>query len=326
MDHVTKLAKNIVSLIFARRKLVASEAPLLHEFEHFDEQETAHHVAIVKNLIEQQQPITMILPAYPGKSPNRDKTLSYLPDLAEMHSIDLLNELCEEISTVYSFGAKLIICSDGYVFSDLVRIPDENVQAYTDQVIAYYSEHYPQHFDFFDIKDAFTQLKCLSSMREELMIMYGESLITLTACAKTDPATKSMYTGITRFLFEDYCGLSEFAQSSKTQIQKLAKQTSLRVIQRSNAWSALLEDKFPNAVRLSIHPQFRVSKKIGIQLGRAEDSWRTPWHSVAVRVDGEVQLKRRSLVDENRYRLIFNQGKPCHYQPQFVQELGEQRA
>lgn len=48
------------------------------------------------------------------------------------------------------------------------------------------------------------------------------------------------------------------------------------MIQRSNAWSRLLERTFPDSVRLSIHPQFRVSAKIGVRLVDSADAWLTP--------------------------------------------------
>lgn len=318
--NIKQTSEDILNKIFSRRKLVPEESSSnsqpYRDTARFEEKQ--HHLQIIEQLVAKQLPIKMILPAYPGKSPNRNKTLGYFPDLAEHHSIDILSQLCDEINEIYQPGAQVIICSDGYVFSDLVKIPDDKVEAYTNDIIKYYSLHYPNKFAFFDIKDAYPELNCLDSAREELMVNFGSSLITLSKKAKYEAETQSMYKGITRFLFEDFCGLQAFNTSSKTQIQKMAKKTSLRVIQRSNAWSDLLEHHFPDAVRLSIHPQFRVSKKIGIKLGHADDGWRTPWHSVAVQQGDDIQFLRRSMVDENRYRLIFNNGRPSHYLQQYA--------
>lgn len=122
-----------------------------------------------------------------------------------------------------------------------------------------------------------------------------------------------MYQGITKFLFEDFLGLLEFTGGSKTQVQKVAKSTALRVILRSNAWSKLLELRYPNALRLSIHPQFRVSQKIGIKLANSADCWRTPWHSVAVLKKDQIHLAHRNMVSESSHRLMFSQGAPSHY-------------
>ncbi|WP_299489541.1 isocyanide synthase family protein [uncultured Shewanella sp.] len=316
MDKNNKVtASDILAIIFKWRKLLKSEALDLETtfFSTLPLDEITPHLSKVLAMVDNNQPIHMILPAYPGKSPNRSKTLSRLPDLAETHSIDVLNQLCNEIAEVYEPGAKISICSDGYVFADLVRIPDEDVQAYTQAIQHYYQLHYSGRFDFFDLKDAFGVLSSLDAMREELMVGYGESLIGLTEAVKTSKETLSMYQGIAKFLFEDFSGLNEFADCSKTQIQKQAKAVSLRVIQRSNAWSRLLEEYYPHALRLSIHPQFRVSEKIGIHMGKTDDAWRTPWHSVAIKQNDEIRLQHRSQVDENTHRLIFNQGKPSHY-------------
>jgi pyoverdine/dityrosine biosynthesis protein Dit1 len=122
-----------------------------------------------------------------------------------------------------------------------------------------------------------------------------------------------MYQGISRFLYEDFLGLAEFKAISRAQIQKLAKSVSYRVILRSNAWSRLLEEVYPESLRLSIHPQYRVSKKIGVHMISTDDCWRTPWHSVAVKKDGVIYLEKRSNLNENKNRLFFENGQPYYY-------------
>jgi pyoverdine/dityrosine biosynthesis protein Dit1 len=70
------------------------------------------------------------------------------------------------------------------------------------------------------------------------------------------------------------------------------------VILKNNAFSRLVAEKFPHAVRLSIHPQPRGSSKIGVRLLPSSDNWRTPWHSVAL-LDGEkFTLVKRKEADE----------------------------
>lgn len=308
-------AKEILSIIFKRRRLLESEvAPEGSQLASSPEiEEASSHINKIEAMIKENNPIEMILPAFPGKSPNRNKTLSRWPDLAEKHSIDNLHLLCEEIQSIYEPGAKITICSDGYVFSDLVRIPDDHVAAYSIDLTDYYKKHYASSFSFFDLKDAFQKLDCLDTMREELMIQYGESLVSLKDRSRTEKEIASMYLGITRFLYEDFLGLDEFKDISKAQVQKLAKNISYRVIQRSNAWGRLLENQFPDCLRLSIHPQYRVSNKIGIHMVATDDCWRTPWHSVAVRKNGYVYLEKRSEIDENMNRLIFQNGRPFCY-------------
>ncbi|HEI8721460.1 TPA: isocyanide synthase family protein [Serratia marcescens] len=309
--QIEEIGRSVISSIFQRRCIIDSKPG--EEINPVSEEEITPHLERVMLAIASNRPIEMVLPAFPGKSPNRKKTLSHLPDYAERCAIDQLNRLCEEIRAVYPRGAKIKICSDGYVFSDVVKIPDNQVKDYTDAISEYCSINYPDVFSMYDLIDEFKELKCLNSMREELIVRYGVSFMTLKMRVKEEKEAGSMYKGITRFLCEDYSGLSEFEGWSNTQIQKAARAAAYRVMQRSEAWSELLNEKFPNFVRLSIHPQFRVSKKIGIKLVPTSDLWRTPWHSVAVKTGECVQLERRSNVDERFNSLVFNGGMPCHY-------------
>ena len=146
----TELAHAILEQVFAYRQLHdTSPSALCTGFGDLAREETQQHVAKIENMLINQSPITMVLPAYPGKSPNRNKTLSKRPDLAERYSLDRLNQLCEAISALSPFGVQVLLCSDGYVFSDLVRIPDRDVALYTSDIRNHYAKHYPQHFDFY---------------------------------------------------------------------------------------------------------------------------------------------------------------------------------
>ncbi|MEI2387745.1 isocyanide synthase family protein [Breoghania sp. JC706] len=308
-DHIKNSSEKDHRIFF---ELMRRNNPLDPE-KGISEAAATHHLNQIRKMIVAGEPISMILPAFPGKSPNRRKTLSYMPDLAERLALDELAGLCRSIEDIYPPGAVVEICSDGYVFSDLVQIPDNRVTEYTDELKRWTSELYPDFFAYFDLKDAYPQLTDLARMREVLTQQHGEAIDSISAQAREDAGARSMYLGITRFLFEDYRGMREFSGFSNTAIQKRARATAYQVIQRSNAWSALLEARRPDAVRLSIHPQGENSKKFGIRLVPCVDIWRTPWHSVAVKRDGQIFLERRSDVEAEACRLMFRNGRPCHY-------------
>lgn len=301
------IAQQILECLFRRRSLAPGQD---HEL---SLQVLEPHLTRVMQAVESGRKVEMVLPAFPGKSPSRKKTLSHLPDLAEHHAIDELHRLCNEIQHIYAPGALIHICSDGYVFSDLVHVPDADVKAYTDAIQDYAEQHYPGTFAHFDLRDAYPPLDCLDAMREEMMIEHGQSLVLLQQRFKDEPHMMLMYCGIHRFLSEDYSGLKVFAGMSLNAVKKVAKPASQRVIQRSEAWSALLQARYPHCLRLSIHPQLAVSTKIGIRLVPTSDLWRTPWHSVAIKRRGVVTLEKRSNVDERYHRLVFRKGRPCHY-------------
>lgn len=308
-----ELAVSILQIIYDYRTLVhppegtqrnnAAENPV-----------NPSHLKPILKAVSEKLPIRMILPAFPGKSPNRQKTLGPLPDLGEIQALHNIAKLCHSIDKIYPAGSCLVICSDGYCFADVVHIPDDDIAEYTEQIkkiIASFSE---ADIKFFDLKDCYPEIKSMDVRREELMVCEGESLCELRIRCKREDQMSAMFRGITKFLFEDYSGLQRYKDCTKTQIQNQAKVNSYRVIQRSNAWSRLIERRFPDSVRLSIHPQYPSSPKIGIRLVDSADLWMTPWHSVAVKENGSVRLVRRAQIDETKHVLVYREGRPSHFQ------------
>jgi pyoverdine/dityrosine biosynthesis protein Dit1 len=58
------------------------------------------------------------LPAFPCKSPSKNKVGGRDPDMAERIALDVLRTLVRRVTTLYSLGATVWIISDGHVFSD----------------------------------------------------------------------------------------------------------------------------------------------------------------------------------------------------------------
>lgn len=304
-----KMATQIITILFENRRLLKKEKGKPNNFE----LEAKQHIRKLIPKINQRSPISLILPAFPAKSPNRKKTLGALPDLAEEYALSNIDKLCKRISSIYEPGTKFTICSDGRVFSDLVRIPDSDVTAYAKHLSLYANEHHPGTFEFMNLDSVFGSIKDFDILREELMINYGESIYSLRSRCKKEKEAKAMYRGIARFIFEDFIGLEPFENQSRASVQKLARNVAYRVIQRSNAWSSLLEEHFSDAIRLSIHPQYKISKKIGIYLADVNDEWLTPWHSVAVKSGGNIYLRKRADAEKNSL-LAFKDGRPSHYE------------
>ena len=100
---------------------------------------------------------------------------------------------------------------------------------------------------------------------------------------------------------------------SRSALQKICKQRAYIVVQRSRAWSELVAERFPHAVRLSIHPQTCGTSKLGIRLMEAEN-WMTPWHGVAVDLGERFVLLKRGQAEELGARLVFHANKPSHYE------------
>jgi pyoverdine/dityrosine biosynthesis protein Dit1 len=171
-------------------------------------------------------------------------------------------------------------------------------------------------FNLDELYDGFS----FDQMRTQLMEHHGDHLEVLQSavrrggkdqdCTVDDKAAHRLYCGITRFLLED--SMFPGQTKSRSALQKECRSKAYEVIQRSKAWGELVEMRFPNAVRLSIHPQTCGSKKLGIRLIEP-DNWLTPWHGVAVDVGGRFMLLKRSQAEELGARLIHHAGRPSHY-------------
>lgn len=195
------------------------------------------HLAQIHQSVQQNQPLTLILPAFPAKSPNLAKVLGHTPDLGEELSLQFLQQICNRIKQMYAPGAHLPYSQ-----------PSQSLR---------------------------------------------------------------MYLGITRFLVED--ATHPHQTLSRTALQKECKERAYVVIQRSQAWSALLEKRFPQAIRLSIHPQGCGSPKLGIRL-IANETWLTPWHGVVVQKKNEFILMKRSQAEASGARLVhYPNGRPSHF-------------
>ena len=278
----------------------------------------APHLPKIISSILQGEPIKFVLPAFPGKSPNPAKVLGPLPDMAERSALEFLQHLCDRIQLRYSPGAQIILCSDGRVFSDVVGMRDEDVTAYQDELSKMIAEQGLTSLSTFNLEELYSDLN-FDDMRVHLMEQYGEPLEALKAsvsrgkeadCSTEDQESHRLYCGITRFLFED--ALSPTQQQSRASLQKECRVRAYEVIQRSKAWGELVEVEFPDAVRLSIHPQGCGDKKLGIRLIEP-DNWQTPWHGVAVDVEGRFVLLKRAQAEMIGANLIHRDGRPSHY-------------
>ena len=285
------------------------------------------HLPRIVSAVSFNRPVTFVLPAFPGKSPNTEKVLGPLPDYAEQLSLQFLGNLCQRIKKYYSPGIKIVLCSDGRVFSDVVGMKESNVTAYQIELRRLIEQLALKDISTFNLDDSYGDLS-FNQMRDELMKRHGSSLDFLKhkirngAGASGSPEEQEanrMYCGITRFLFED----SVFAGQTKSRsaIQKEARSRAYEVIRRSNAWSELIADRFPKAVRLSIHPQTCGSRKLGIRLV-GNESWMTPWHGVALETPAGFMLVKRSEAEALGADLVCSaDGRPSYFRMRKIEEI-----
>lgn len=234
--------------------------------------------------------LIFILPAFPAKSPSPQKTAGLLPDLGEVLALQNLNRMCGEISGHYAPGAEVIICSDGRIFSDVVSVPDHHITDYAQGIDEIISEFNLSHLSTFSMDEMIPEKKG-DDLRLEVLTKYGMTKEEVREKAKNNPA---LFNGLHRFMIEDQMGISEL---SKNQLNKLMKEKTYELMKRSDAWSLLLEEKFGDVLRLSIHPYPLRAEKFGVKLVPSSSGWATPWHNVTVKTASGFELmhKKKAL-------------------------------
>ncbi len=302
-EEVNQTARNILGCIFRYRRLQEGVTD-------GGEADFALHLPKVRRAISLQEPVSLLLPAFPAKSPSPTKVLGVLPDMAEEIALCRLEALCEEIEAIYPAGARVVICSDGHVFSDLVGVPDETVTDYGIAIKNLIASLGLSHIDSFNMSDIFDGSND-SERREHLVNHYADSPEEIQARVQAHEHQRKLFNGIHRFLFEDTCGVTP--EISRTQIRRETKERAYSVVARSEAWGRLLSECFPLGLRLSIHPQPRQSDKIGILLGPANDVWLTPWHGVALETKEGFRLLPRHEAEALGARIVFHNGQPSYF-------------
>ncbi len=280
----------------------------------------APHLPKVVDAMRKNQTIRFVLPAFPGKSPNRLKVLGVLPDMGEKQALIFLNGLCERIRELYRPGAEIVICSDGRVFNDVVGIRYQDLTAYQAELKALIDHLGLTNLSTFNLATVYGGGD-FAHLRRDLMGQYGRPLEEFRgkvkrggrpSASREERDANRLYCGTIRFLVEDASFPGQI--KSRNALQKECRAKAYELMRRSQAWSDLVAEHFPEAVRLSIHPQACASQKLGIQLLGASN-WMTPWHGVAVTIGSDYILMKRSQAEQLGAKPIFDsQGKPSHFQ------------
>lgn len=267
--------------------------------------------AKLEQFIERDEPIHFVVPAFPAKSPNRSKVLGELPDLGEQISLGFLQSLCDYVSHFHKPGARVTICSDGHVFGDVVGVSDDSVTAYREHLAHMIKSSQFSSLDLFGLDDAFGGAN-YSKLRRILEENYSASLSELKEKVRSEKSTRALFNGIHRFMFEDAVARCN-GETSRSRLRNDSKETAYQTILRSNAWSRVVAEKFPRAIRLSIHPQPPHSEKFGLQLVPTRDGWLTPWHGVVLDNGVKRYLVKRWDAEKMQASVVWRNGRPSHF-------------
>ena len=300
-EPASALPRRILERLLDRRRCLVDTPPSAAAL--------ALHEPTVRRFVDAGAPIAMVLPAFPAKAPNRRKVLGALPDMAEEVALRSLQRLCADLAEAHPPGAVLTVASDGHVFADVVGVSDADVDAYGARMQELAAQ-LGGPFRFFSLRDVYPGLSP-DEARAALLAEHAETTAALREKIAADPALESLSNGIHRFMAEDLA-LRE-PGLSRSQVKKRSRGPAVEVVRRSRAWGRLVADAFPDALRLSIHPQPDVSPKLGVHLIDTDDIWLTPWHGAAV-LDGErFRLMRRADAEALGAVVVRDDsGRPSH--------------
>ncbi|KAJ6124899.1 Pyoverdine biosynthesis [Penicillium samsonianum] len=278
--------------------------------------------------ITANQPITMVLPAFPWKSPNQDKVLGSGADLGEEMSLAKLNHLCGEISKVYPYGARLILICDGPVYNDLVGVPDDEYYDYGIELRKIAQEKHFSSIQFIRLMNLLglgdgekipkaDYLRLVPTCREKLMSpTYFDPRFDVDHELKTNPDTKTTYESYFSRISEDLKWAKGFdplvaadPALYTAEVSKMAK----TMINRLIAYEAVINATLGKYIRLSIHPSLG-RNKISIPLLRQGDLFGDmPWHaSVVVLSNGEIKTGK-SREFRKLYEVVKRHGRPYYF-------------
>lgn len=240
----------------------------------------------VERAYERKEMISFIIPAFPGKSPNRNSCFSYLPDYTEHIAIVSLKKFINEIEKIYPFGCNLTIIHDGHYFIKLGITRSENeLNEYVDE----FRKKLPSNIMSKTIYDIMGD-----NNFEKAYKRFGKLYID-NQVDKSDLSNEILFTK-----YEFFDKINDETVSNN-QIQMKAKKIAKESIKIKKALNRLIEEQFQNCIRLSVHYQDENSTKMGFKLIPNSINKGTPWFYVAyVSKNGEIILGKRDWTFKNK--------------------------
>lgn len=156
-----------------------------------------------------------------------------------------------------------------------------------------------------------------SILRLSLMNQYGGSgwdKGKIESYVKNDDSKRITYCGYLKFLELDLeCAYPIGKDRTKSRFKKGVEKIAKTMLKRGDAFARAVRDRYPNHVRLSIHPSTG-EDKISINVLPISNTL-TPWHnSIAFKVDGTVLAgHRRKFEAIESMELVYENGEPSHF-------------
>lgn len=233
----------------------------------------------VRKFVTEEQPVQLLLPAFPCKTNNLDKVISHTPDLGEYLVLRKFVKAIRDIQAVYDPGITFYIFSDYHTFSDYISVNIDHHYEYSDHLREMVKRMNCsdslkivnfEHFSEFDELEDFEYFRGLKEKYGEPG--YEENFAELKL---RDNKMNNTYLGLKKFMNQDQCHVLADLSTKKRRL-RLAEIAKGMMVQ-GRALDNFLNQKFPDCIRLSIHQHAMVGKKYSLYLFE-ERAFKTPWH------------------------------------------------
>ncbi|KAK0674590.1 Pyoverdine/dityrosine biosynthesis protein-domain-containing protein [Cercophora samala] len=293
---------------------------------------------LIYDQVRANQTIKMCLPAFPFKSPNdKCKVLGRLPDMAEQFALAHLNGLCAAVGDIYPPGAELTIISDGLVYNDLLGVPDRHVWAYGQALRDLAVEKgFSSNIKFSRLQDLLhvfpgnndldeiAYVSNATEFRRALLNTFGRPDFDASAEVCCNEDTCMTYRGYIKFLETDLKHVYPLGSDrSRSKFKKGTEYIAKNMLLRGDAFARAVRERFPNHLRLSIHPKgagaaasgnakgkgkSQTNVKLPISLLPNTNPGTTPWHCcLGLQADGTIlSLPRHEFESDARFELVLS--------------------
>ncbi|TRX94235.1 hypothetical protein FHL15_005003 [Xylaria flabelliformis] len=279
-----------------------------------------HSQKQIQKALERGAPIELVIPAFPFKSSNRaKKVLGPLPDEAERLSLLHLNGLCLAIKDAADSDTYLTIVSDGITYNG---VSDKEVWQYGQQLRKMAEQNNCHCIRFAricdlvgaehesDKLDEALYLARVSEYRNLLEANTPSGFDILDAIANDSDISKT-YKGYKKFLMSER---DDRTGRSRSQTERENSGIAKAMIVRGKAFAETVKLKYPDFVRLSIHPSNDTAKVSITMLPQDNEIVMTPWHGAVVReANGRVSMSHAILVPAMTHDVIHVDGRPSYF-------------
>ena len=137
----------------------------------------------LRSFAAKQEPINMVMPVYPFKSPSREsKVLGPDTEVSERMSLQHFNSIDARIQQIYSPDGHVTVGSDGLCYNDLLGVSDEEIFDYAKVPHRITESLGLKHLKFTDISEligsesllttAEEYASCIGKLKERLLVFF----------------------------------------------------------------------------------------------------------------------------------------------------------